>query len=147
MISSKFPKSFRGDLEVFGGDLEVFYWSINFLKIFWGFSDFKKITKHHQVTSTRKTVRKLVWNRLMEYWLNFDKNRSFLFCAVKVLNISRLERVLFRHQNKVLFKHITVSQIKLTQQIWQTGRAKVFAYRCTFSIFANWALLWSYILL
>ena len=43
MISSKFPKSFRG-----AGDLVMFY--DFFFVIFRGLS--KKITKHHQIIST-----------------------------------------------------------------------------------------------
>ena len=39
----------------------------------------KKIIKHHHVTSTPKTLRKLSWNHLTVFWLNFDKNRRFLF--------------------------------------------------------------------
>ena len=40
---------------------------------------FWKFVKHHQVTSTPKTLRKLAWNHLTVFWLNFEKNRRFLF--------------------------------------------------------------------
>ena len=67
MISSKFPKSFR-----VARGLVVFM-------IFRGFSDFTKFTKHHQVTSTPKSLRKLSWNHLTVFLLSFKKNRRSLF--------------------------------------------------------------------
>ena len=81
MISSKFPKSFRG-----ARDLVVFY---NFFSDFSGFfSDFPKFTKHHQVTSTPKTLRKFAWNHLTVLWLNFQRNWRFLFSTVQALLIT-----------------------------------------------------------
>ena len=38
----------------------------------------KKIVKHHQVTSTPKTLRKIAWNHLAVFRLNFDKNRKLI---------------------------------------------------------------------
>ena len=71
VIWSKFPKSFRG-----AGDLVVFY---NFFSDFSGFflSDFNKITKHHQVTSSPKALRKLadVLNKFSEKFMVL-----FLYC-------------------------------------------------------------------
>ena len=74
MISSKFP-SFRG-----ASDLVVFY---DFFVIFRVFLDFQKLNEHHQVTSTPKTLRKLAWNHLTVFWLNFEKSRRFLFAWSK----------------------------------------------------------------
>ena len=57
VISSKFPKSFRG-----AHDLVVFY---DFFSDFSGlFSDFQTLTKHHQFTSTPKTLRKLACDHM-----------------------------------------------------------------------------------
>ena len=72
MISSRIPKSFRGagDFVVLGDLCKV------------GKTPRKittKIIKQHQVRSTPKTLRKLAWNHLTVLWLNFEKNRSFLF--------------------------------------------------------------------
>ena len=53
----------------------------------------KKIIKHHQVTSTPKALRKLTWNHLTVFWLNFEKSRRFLFCTFQVLVIIRCSRV------------------------------------------------------
>ena len=81
MISSKFSKSFGG-----ARDLVVFYeFLCDFFLFFW---DFQKFTNHHRVTSTPETLRKLTWNDLTVFWLNFDKNRRFLFCTVQPLAIS-----------------------------------------------------------
>ena len=74
MISSKFPKSFRG-----ARDLMVFYES---LKVF------QKFIEHHQVTSTPKTLQKLAWNHLTVFWLNFERNRRFLFLYIPSPNIN-----------------------------------------------------------
>ena len=58
MISSKFPKSFRG-----ARDLVVFY---DFCSDFSGvFSDFAKFTKHHEITRTPVTHRNPASNHLM----------------------------------------------------------------------------------
>ena len=71
MISSKFPKSFRaaGDLVVLGEFLKVLKTPRKITK---------KFIKHHQVTSKPKTLRKLAWNHLKVFWLNFEKNRRLI---------------------------------------------------------------------
>ena len=72
VISSEFPKSFRG-----ARDLVVFYdFCRDFLGFFWGF---QKFTEHHQVTGTPKTLRKLAWNHLTVFWLDFEKTYVWLF--------------------------------------------------------------------
>ena len=70
MISSKFPKSFRGAChKVVLGD----------------FSSMKNPEKsqnkhkHHQVKRTPKTLLKLTWNHLTVLWLNFEKNQRLHF--------------------------------------------------------------------
>ena len=67
VISSKFPKSFRadGDLVVLGELLKVS------LKVYQKIT--KKFVKHHQITSSPKTPRKLTWNHLTVFWLKFEK--------------------------------------------------------------------------
>ena len=52
VISSKFPKTFRGTRD-FMACYELFF------AIFRGVLDFQKFTDHHQVTSTPKSLRKL----------------------------------------------------------------------------------------
>ena len=71
VIPCKFPKSFRG-----AANLVVFY---DFFCDFFGFSDFPKFTKHHQVTSTPETLGKPAWNHLTVFWFNFERNRRFFF--------------------------------------------------------------------
>ena len=82
MISSKFPKSFRGS-----GDLVVFY---DFL--LWFFRVFQTFKNSPSATKSRaplKSLRKLTWNHLTVFWLDFERNRSsFLFCTVQALVIS-----------------------------------------------------------
>ena len=64
-----------------------------FVVIFRVFFDFEKFTKHHQVISTPKSVRNSAWNHLTVLWLNFGRNRRFLFSRVQVLVITqRLDR-------------------------------------------------------
>ena len=53
------------------------------------FEDFQKISKHHQVTSTPKTLRKLAWNDLTVFWSNFEWYPRFLFQTVQALNITK----------------------------------------------------------
>ena len=53
------------------------------------FSDFQKLIKHHQITSTPKTFRKLAWNHLTMFWLNFVKNRRFLLLTIERSTCSR----------------------------------------------------------
>ena len=57
----------------------IFQKSVKTLKIT------KKFVKHHQVTSTPETLRKLAWNHLMVSWLNFEENQRFLFCKDRAL--------------------------------------------------------------
>ena len=71
MISSKFPKSFRG-----ARDLAVLSESLIILKTR---KITKKLVRHHQVTSSPKTLQKLAWNHLTVFLLNFEKNRRLLF--------------------------------------------------------------------
>ena len=80
MISSKFPKSFWS-----ARDLVVLY---DFLNDFSFFLDFQKFTKHHQVRSIPKTLRKLAWNHLTVFWFNFEKHLRFLFATVQALIIT-----------------------------------------------------------
>ena len=50
---------------------------------FWKSRKTQKITwiisKHQKVTRTPETLRKLTWNPLTVFWLNFEKNLRFLF--------------------------------------------------------------------
>ena len=63
----------------------------NFFGDFRAFSDLQKITKYHQVISTPKTLRKLAWDPLTVFWLDFEKHRRSLFCTVQALVMIPLE--------------------------------------------------------
>ena len=89
-----FQASFRRVLGVF-----VTWWCFMiFVVIFGFFSDFSKFTKHHQVTSTPKTLQNPAWNHLTVLWLNFERNRRFFFSTVQALLITegRNWRLVFR---------------------------------------------------
>ena len=73
-----FQVSFRRVLEV----LVTWWCFIIFLWFFEGFLDYKN-KKHHQVTSTPKTLRKIAWNNLKKFWLNLEKNRWCFFIRSK----------------------------------------------------------------
>ena len=62
----------------------------------------KKFVKHHRVTSTPKTLRKLAWSHLTVFWLNFEKNRRFLFCRVQAMNMSEILTWVYHFANRVL---------------------------------------------
>ena len=91
MISSEFPKSFRGagDLVVLSEYLKKSEKDPRNHK--------KKIVKHQQVISTPKTLRKLAWNQPTMFWLHSEKNRSFLekgsyFCTGQPLAIRQQQK-------------------------------------------------------
>ena len=70
---------FQAILQRVLGVLMTWWCFMNFLWFSGVFFDFQKFTKHHQVTSTSKTLRKLAWNHPTVFWLNFEKNWRFLF--------------------------------------------------------------------
>ena len=124
MISSKFPKSFRG-----ARDFVVFYEL--FFVIFWGFLDLKEIIQHHQVTSTLKTLRKLAWNHLTVFWLNFEKNQRFLFLydhspLIMVLTSFLRHRLL--KGTKFQRYRPFVLRLKTGLELWAKPKAKWMSY-------------------
>ena len=120
MIWSKIPKSSRGS-----HDLVMFY---NFGKV----GKKRKITtkiRHHQVTSIIESLRKLAWNHLTFSWLNFEKNRRFLFV---------LPGTSPSHEGQEMFTSIQSSNCNVTVLLdWNV----FFAFMdlpCRFKVTGNW---------
>ena len=65
-----------------GGVLWILTWLFRFLHT---------LKMHTQETRTPKTLRELAWNQLTVFWLNFEKNWRFLFCAVQALIIIKID--------------------------------------------------------
>ena len=82
-LFSKFNQNtvrwFQVSFRRFLGVLVTWWCFMIFLVIFRVFS----ALKNHQVISTPKTLRKLAWNHLTVFWLNFEKNGRFLFARSK----------------------------------------------------------------
>ena len=54
---------------------------ITFVVIFLFFSDFAKLTEHHQVTNTPQTLRNPAWNYLMVLWLKSEEIKGSFFTS------------------------------------------------------------------
>ena len=70
---------FEASFRIVLGMLVTWWCLVNFGKLENPRKITKKIIKHLQVTSTPKTLRKLAWSHLTVLWLNFERNRRFLF--------------------------------------------------------------------
>ena len=90
------------------------WWFLRFFVSFRVFYELQKFTKHHQVICTPKTLSKLAWNHPTVFWLNFDKDRRFLFYTVQAL-ISKLGNFNVSNQSQAAILE------KLLANLWRTN--------------------------